>query len=425
LTRYSPLNLTIFVGSAQTMMASSYFVTGQKGKTGGGGGDGGVGFTSTVQVIEPDGSVQIRPVNAHGGYLDAHIETYDYDDSLCFMDAVSDLDPKLPSSAPETTNLATEQPLATEEGFAMASWNLEDNSSDGYNSIPSEGSWSWNGSTSGGGFRDGQLHTVYDTRDQQHGGDESSSHGSCAHLAPHTHKTTAGGAWSVGRTKAAVSRATTGHNRAANAAATTVATTGTDVTAGGDETIAVPNTLYDRIKSAFRDNQTEDNQTSHGGSTNSARMATSTNAQGATTALSHSPANAAETHMATTSTGSGGEVVGNESTLHHHHHHTVYHSIQTASNDQTEVNQNGASSAARATPPNAPTTTATTTTLSHGRTNATTTQTQLPSTTSAYVFVRTVNRVSTNSRVVCARACVRWTKFVSLTCCSCPVRYLF
>jgi hypothetical protein len=260
------------------MMATSYFMTGQKSGSGGG-----VGFASTVQVIAPDGSVQIRPVNAHGGYVDAAIETYEYDDSLCFMDAVSDLDPgAAPLPLPET-NMVTE-PLAA-EGFAMASWNLDENSSDGYNSIPSEGSWSWNGSTSGGDFRDAQLQTVYDNVD------ESSGHGSAAQLAQHAPKTSSAKTGSVlpsGRAKAAVNRATTGNssNRvvAAAAAATTTTTAGAAATGGGDESIQSNNSFLDRVKNAFRDNQTED-QTSHGSGTNSARMATSTNAQ-TTSALS-------------------------------------------------------------------------------------------------------------------------------------------
>jgi hypothetical protein len=251
------------------MMATSYFMTGQKSGSGGG-----VGFASTVQVIAPDGSVQIRPVNAHGGYVDAAIETYDYDDSLCFMDAVSDLDPGAAPPLPET-NMATE-PLAT-EGFAMASWNLDENSSDGYNSIPSEGSWSWNGSTSGGDFRDAQLQTVYDNVD------ESSGHGSAAQLAQHAPKTSSAKTGSVlplGRAKAAVNRATTGNssNRVAAAAATTTTTTAGAAAGGGDESIQSNNSFFDRVKNAFRDSQTED-QTSHASGTNSARMATSTNAQ--------------------------------------------------------------------------------------------------------------------------------------------------
>jgi hypothetical protein len=265
---------------------ASYFLTGQKSKSGGGGGGGGgVGFASTVQVIASDGSAEILPVNTHGGYLDASMVRYDHDDSLCLMDAVSNLDNVY--ADPASTNIATE-PLPTESS-AMASWNLDDNS-DGYNSIPSEGSWSWNGSTSGGGDFS-QLHTVHDT--QQHGGDESSDHGNAAQLgaAPKMSAKTAGGAWTVSRAKAAVNRATTGKNHAAGAgAATTVTTTstaasaatttlGADIASGGE-----PNTLYNRIKSAFRDNQTED-QTSHG-SSNSARMTTSTTPNAQTPATS-------------------------------------------------------------------------------------------------------------------------------------------
>jgi hypothetical protein len=311
---------------------ASYFLTGQESKPAGG-----VGFASNVQVIAPDGSVQVCPVQAHGGYLDPSMESYDFDDSLCFMDAVSDLDHGAPP--PETTNLATEQRSST-EGFAMQRWNLDDNSNDGYNSIPSEGSWSWSGSTSGGEFgregrREGLLHTVYDNvktsfRDQQ---DDESGHGSEARLAAPAKAT----ALSVDRAKAAVRRATTGHGSGHAGAVTTTLATGR---ASVGEHTTMPNTFYDRIKSAFRD-QTED-QTGRGGSSSSARMATPSNAQ--TTLLLQSPA-IATTRM--TPTGSGAAAageVGRESTM----HDTLHSTIQTALEEHTE---NQTSSHARAAQP--------------------------------------------------------------------------
>jgi hypothetical protein len=338
-------------------MMASYFLTGQESKPAGG-----VDFASNVQVIAPDGSVQVCPVHAHGGYLDPSMESYDFDDSLCFMDAVSDLDHGVPP--PETTNLATEQRLST-EGSAMQRWNLDDNSNDGYNSIPSEGSWSWSGSTSGGEFgregrREGLLHTVYDNvktsfRDRQ---DDESGHGSEARLAAQPKTTAQVTALSVGRAKAAVRRATTGHGSGDAGAVTTTRATGH---AGVGEHTTTPNTFYDRIKSAFR-NQTED-QTGRGGSSSSARMATPSNAQ--TTLLLQSPANAT-TRM--TPPGSGASAaaaageVGRESTM----HDTLHNTIQTALEEHTE---NQTSSHARAAQPTQ--STPTPAALSRVQTNAT------------------------------------------------------
>jgi hypothetical protein len=284
---------------------ASYVLTGQKSKSIGGGG--GVGFASTVQVIASDGSAKIRPVNTHGGYLDASMERYENDESLCFLDAVSDLDNVDAHSA--STDIATE-PLPV-EGFAMASWNLDENSNDGYNSIP-EGSWSWNGSTSGGDFTDGQLHAVYDNvktsfqdqNDDETGHAESLTRSgtqpknaktplslsrakAAAHMAPSNSRGSTSDATTTLATDSAASDTATTlatGSAASDTAATTLATgsvadgaktsLATDSNAAASiETSTLTRRFYDRIKSAFRDD-TED-QTS---STN-AHLATPTNAQ--------------------------------------------------------------------------------------------------------------------------------------------------
>jgi hypothetical protein len=110
-------NVSINVDTFSKRTMSSYFLTGQKSQSGGGGG-GGVGFASTVQVIASDGSAKIRPVNTHGGYLDASMERYENDDSLCFLEAVSDLDHV--EADPASTNIATEPLRRKDRGLGMA-----------------------------------------------------------------------------------------------------------------------------------------------------------------------------------------------------------------------------------------------------------------------------------------------------------------
>lgn len=67
------------------------------------GGGGGVNFSSTIEVLNGDNTVTIRPMNPDGGYYDAEMEVYDDDEGslsyrmaedddedMSFLDAVQD-----------------------------------------------------------------------------------------------------------------------------------------------------------------------------------------------------------------------------------------------------------------------------------------------------------------------------------------------